>query len=61
MSMLEELKREFDGRPMITINEAAKYLHMDRRTLLADRKFPYRKSGNRYLVSLVALARWMGE
>ena len=59
--MLEELKQAFPGRPQITVQEAARYLHKDRRTLLADRSFPYRKRGKRYLISLVALARWLGE
>lgn len=58
--MLEELKQIFD-KPQITVQEAARYLRKDRRTLLADRTFPYKKRGNRYLVSLVALARWMGD
>ena len=56
--MLEELKKHF-GKPVITVTEAARYLHKDYRTLLSDRKFPYRKCKGRYLVSLVALARWM--
>ena len=58
--MLEELKKVFD-KPMITVREAARYLHKDPRTLLGDRTFPYKKRGGRYLVSLVALARWMGD
>lgn len=58
--MLDELKREF-GKPQITLREAARYLHKDPRTLLGDKSFPYRKRGGRYLVSLVGLARWMGE
>lgn len=58
--MLEELKNTFD-KPMITVAEAARYLRKDRRTLLADRTFPYKKKKGRYLVSLVALARWMGN
>lgn len=59
--MLEELKQAFPGRPQITVQEAARYLHKDPRTLKADRSFPCRKRGGRYLVSLVALARWMGS
>lgn len=58
--MLEELKKHF-GKPMITVTEAARYLHKDPRSLMSNPKFPYRKCGKRYLVSLVALARWMGE
>ena len=57
--MLEELKSTFDN-PMITVAEAARYLHKDRRTLLNDRTVPCKKKGGRWLVSLVALARWMG-
>ena len=59
--MLEELKQAFPGRPQITVQEAARYLHKDPRTLKQDRSFPMRKRGGRYLISLVALARWMGE
>lgn len=58
--MLEELKQTF-GKPQITVQEAARYLKKDRRTLLADRTFPYKKRGGRYLISLVSLARWMGS
>ena len=58
--MLEELKQEF-GKPMITVTEAARYLHKDYRTLLGDHRFPYRKIKKRYMVSLVALARYMGD
>jgi len=61
MTMLEELKAAFDDRPQITVQEAARYLHKDPRTLKADPKFPYRKCNGRYLVSLVAFARWLGE
>lgn len=57
--MLEELKNTFD-KPMITVAEAARYLRKDRRTLLADRTFPYRKRNGRYLISLVAFAKWLG-
>ena len=34
-------------------------LGIDRRTLLADRRFPARHIGNKYTVSLTELARWM--
>ena len=59
--MLDELKAAFGGRPLITVAEAARYLHKDPRTLKSDPKFPCRKRGGRYMISLVALARWMGE
>ena len=59
--MLEELKQAFPGRAQITVQEAARYLHKDRRTLLAPKAgLPFRKRGGRYLISLVALAKWMG-
>ena len=58
--MLEELKSAFDDRPQITVAEAARYLHMDPRTLKSPKyRFPYRKRGGRYLISLTALAKWM--
>lgn len=57
--MLEELKNTFD-KPQITLAEAARYLHRDPRTLLADRTFPIKKKGGRWMISLVALARYMG-
>ena len=60
--MLEELQKAFDGRPQITVQEAARYLHMDPRTLKAPKyRFPYRRRGGRDLVSLVAMARWMSR
>jgi hypothetical protein len=58
--MLEELKNTFD-KPQITLAEAARYLHRDPRTLLADRTFPIKKKGGRWMISLVALARYMGS
>ena len=60
--MLEELKKAFDGRPQITVQEAARYLHMDPRTLKSPKyRFPFRHRGGRYLVSLVAMAKWMAS
>lgn len=58
--MLEALKEAFPDRAQITVQEAARYLHMDPRTLKQPKyKFPYRKRGSRYLISLVAMAKWM--
>ena len=58
--MLEELREGFGDRPQITVQEAARYLHMDPRTLKQPKyKLPYRKRGGRYLISLTALAKWM--
>lgn len=60
--MLDELKAAFPGRPQITVQEAARYLHKDPRTLKSPKyRFPYRRRGGRYLVSLVAMAQWMAS
>ena len=57
---LKDLKEAFDGKAQITLTQAAGYLHKDIRTLKKPQcKFPYRKRGKRYLVSLVAMAKWM--
>jgi hypothetical protein len=49
----------FPGRAAIGITECQAALGIDRRTLLADRRFPARHIGNKYTVSLTELARWM--
>lgn len=48
-------------RPFVTLNEAAKFLRKDCRTLEADKTFPMRRigAGKQWDVSLIALARWM--
>ena len=56
---LAELKEAFPGRPLLSRQEVARYLNMDPRTLSGDRTFPQKKIGGRYMVSVVALARWM--
>ena len=45
--------------PFITLNQAAKFLHKDRRTLEADKTFPLKKLGSRLEISKIQLARWM--
>lgn len=55
---LADLHSRYDAGT-ISLADAAAYLRIDRRTLLADRTFPVIKAGRSYRVSLVALARWM--
>lgn len=46
----------------VPLNQAAKFLHKDPRTLEADQTFPIKKMGRRATiknVSLISLARWM--
>lgn len=43
----------------VGLNAAAKYLNIDRRTLLRDESFPVRKVGSQYRVPLTPLARWL--
>ena len=49
---LELLTDMFPGRAAIGITECQAALGIDRRTLLADRRFPARHVGNKYTVSL---------
>lgn len=56
---LAELKEAFPGRPLLSRQEAARYLRVDPRTLSRCKDFPLKKIGGRYVVSVVALARWM--
>ena len=54
-----ELEEAFPKRTTITRQEAARYLRVDPRTLSRCKDFPLKKIGGRYVVSVVALARWM--
>lgn len=56
---LELLTDMFPARAAITVNECQTALGIDRRTLLAERKFPARKIGGKYAVPLTELARWL--
>lgn len=56
---LESLVQRFPGREAIGISDCVDILGFDRRVLLADRTFPARKIGGKYMVPLVALARWL--
>lgn len=55
----EALRDRFGTAALISLNDAAAYLGVDRRTLLKDRSFPVRKVGTQYRVPLVGLARWL--
>lgn len=56
---LEMLVSLFPGRAMIDISECSAATGRDRRTLLADKHFPAKMTGNKYTISLTELARWM--
>lgn len=56
---LELLRDRFPGRMELGIVEVAEVLERDRRTLLKDRAFPARMIGNKYSISITALARYM--
>lgn len=58
---LERLDRRFGGREVISIKEACELLDCCRETLLRDKTFPIKMCRRRYLVTLVALARWMSR
>lgn len=55
----QTLSERFQGREAITLNESCEILGLDRKALLGSKDFPARKVGKRYIVPLVALARWM--
>lgn len=46
---------------LVPINEVAKYLHVDRRTLIADKTFPIKMVGNQYRVPVIGLTRWLSS
>lgn len=56
---LEILQTKYPGRCSLTIQEACAVMERDRRTLLKDRAFPARMIGNKYVISISALARYM--
>lgn len=49
----------FPKRAALTMPEVCKLVGLDRRTLLADRTFPARMVGNKYMIPVTALAAWM--
>ena len=56
---LELLRSTFPGRVELGMKEVSELLNRDRRTLLKDRAFPARMIGNKYSISITALARCM--
>lgn len=63
---LERLDETFPGREVLKLEECCRYLGLYRRTLLGDKTFPARKTGEirnsmsgTYIVPKVALARWL--
>lgn len=57
--MLEELRAAFPGKSVLTMQEAAKFLSRDRRTLLKDKAFPAQLIGGKYAIPVTALARYI--
>lgn len=57
---LEMLQKMFPGRMALSINEVCATIRVDRRTLLKDRTFPARMIGGKYIISITALARYLG-
>ena len=53
------LREVFPDTDFITVTEAAKYLHVDKRTLLNDKHTPTVKIRTRYVIPLINLARWL--
>ncbi|WP_312611331.1 helix-turn-helix domain-containing protein [Oscillibacter sp.] len=55
----QTLRERFADREVITIEESSALLGLDRRVLLNNGEFPAKKVGKKYIIPLVALARWM--
>lgn len=58
---LERLLELFQQRDIISMDELCDYLHMDRRTILKDKKCPAKKIAGKYVVPLVNLARYLAQ
>jgi hypothetical protein len=58
---LERLLELFQQRDIISMDELCAYLHMDRRTILKDKKCPAKKIAGKYVVPLVNLARYLTQ
>lgn len=56
---LQFLKEQFPNKAAIGMSEASDLLGTHRQTLLSTKGFPFQKVGNKYLVPIVALARWL--
>lgn len=56
---LEGLRAKYPGREVISIVEAGNVVGAHRKTLLRTKGFPYQRVGNKYIIPIVALARWL--
>ena len=60
---LVRLSERFPNREAISIKECCETLPLNRRTILSDETFPVKrvsgKATGKYIIPLVALARWM--
>ena len=56
---LTALRDKFPEGELIGIQEAARYVGCNYRTLQADRTFPIKRVGRYYMVSIINLARWL--
>lgn len=56
---LAALQARFPEQEVLTMDQSCKLLGLDRDALLADRDFPRKKVGKRYIIPIVPLARWM--
>ena len=57
---LDALYERFGKEPaLISLDKAADYVGVDKRTLLGDRSFPVKNIGRCYRVPLISLARWL--
>lgn len=55
----DRLETAFGGKPIVTLKEAADFLHKSEMTLMKDPTFPVKQSGGRWNVSVVRLANWL--
>lgn len=50
---------QFPGVAAIDFKTCEKLIGCERHTLMNDKTFPAKKVGGKYIIPLVALARWM--
>lgn len=56
---LERLLVLFGRKEMLSLKDVCDYLGCDRRTILNTKNFPIKQIGNRYIIPLAGLARWL--
>lgn len=56
---LQSLREQFVGQECLTLDQSSKLLGLDRAALLADKEFPAKKVGKKYIIPITQLARWM--